>query len=1703
LLARLAGDCGIQTEYHDIWGRLRHAPEETLRALLEAFGVIDAAASTPALRAALVARAEARWSRWIEPVVVASTEQTALSVRVNVPAFVDQMPLRWQIEAEDGSARGGEFIPARGPELERAQVGDTLLIARTLRIESMPPAGYHRLNVFDAEGRVRGTAQLLVAPPRCYCPPAVEQGRRLWGPGVQLYSVRSERNWGIGDFTDLASLVELWGRRGADLVGINPLHALYPHNPRHASPYSPSSRLFRNVLYLDVEAIAEFAACGHAQARVRSPSFQEKLTALRHAPLVDYEGVRALKFEIFELLFACWRAAGSPDAGRVPAFADFVRQGGAPLRQHALFEALQEHLHALDPARSGWQAWPVELQDPAGSAVQRFAEEHGERIAFYQYLQWQAELQLHAVAQRARDAGMAIGLYADLAVSVDGGGSECWSNRAVFAHGLHIGAPPDDYNLKGQDWGEPPWNPEALRAAGHAPFIAQLRANMRHAGALRIDHVMALMRLYLLAAAEADATRGTYVHYPFDELLAAVAIESHRHCCLVIGEDLGTVPEVVRTSLAKAGVLSYRLLYFERDIEHDGGGAFRSPADYPAQAIVAASTHDLPTLAGWWEGKDLALRAQLDLFPTPEQEAAQQRARREDRELLLRALAREQLLPKDVERAPGTPRTMDPALAGAIHAYLMRSRAALAVVQPEDMFGVIEQTNLPGTTDRHPNWRRRLPLPLEHWEHDSRFRALVALCAAERPRAPAAQAAPVRARAATVIPRATYRLQLGPQMTFAQATELVPYLADLGISHVYCSPYLRARAGSQHGYDIIDHNTLNPEIGTRTDFDRFVARLRQHGMGQIADVVPNHMGVLKADNAWWLDVLENGPASAFAHYFDIDWEPRDPELRNKVLLPVLGEHYGRVLERGELTLDFDAATGSLSVRYFEHRFPLDPCCYPQLLERALQRQSAAAPPLTASARAELTNLIEALRQLPPRDAASAQLVARRRRDKETLKHRLLALVTMHPEVGQAVASALAHWSGRPGDAASFEALHQLLEVQAYRLASWRVAADEINYRRFFDINDLAALRMEEQDVFEATHARLIEWAAAGAIDGLRIDHPDGLFDPAQYFARLQQAFARATGRDADERPLYVVIEKIVASHEEVPLEWPVYGTTGYRFATLINGLFIDSANKARVDRTWRGFLRDEAQDFADIAYQARREVMAGALTSELAVLSNRLLRLARADRRTRDFTFNALRQALATVVACFPVYRTYIATRPTRQDRRYIDWAIGQARRRSRAADASIFDFVRNVLLARAPGAATQRLKAEVLNFARRFQQFTAPVAAKGIEDTAFYRFTRLLSLNEVGADPEEFGMSVAAWHAASGDRRARWQHTMLATSTHDTKRSEDVRNRLNVISEVPAAWRLALRRWSRINRRHRRIVDGRPAPSRSDEYALYQLLAGTCPRGELDDAQLGAWRGRIETAALKGAREAKLRTSWINPNGAYEQALRAFVAGLLAQVHGNLFLDDLRAQSAPLAWYGLLNSVSTALLKFVSPGMPDLYQGNEMLSLRLVDPDNRAPVDFEACRAALARLQALAAEDDVAARLAALFAGDGGLAKLWTTWRTLALRRERRTLFEDGDYVPLAVQGARAAHIVAFGRRDGAECGLVIAGRLFATLAPVDQLPLGEATWGDTAIDLAPLGTPGKLFDQMSGATLTIDGTALPLARAWTAFPGALLVTF
>ncbi len=722
--ARLAALAGIRGSYRDAWGTRRKVPLGTKRALLAAMG-FDL--STPAaVAASLTAMEERPWRRALEPVLVVRQDVSphAIPVVLTAPA---KGRLRWRLEAEDGTVREGKARPASLPILEARRIDGVVKERRLLELPPFPEPGYHR--VILSGGGLGGTGEaqmtLIVVPSRCYIPSALRRGGKTWGFSVQVYGLRSPTNWGMGDFGDLRALVEGTAGLGAGVVGINPLHALFPTRPEHAGPYGPSSRVFLNVLYIDVEAVPDFASCPAAQAVVRAPGFGSALARLRKSPYVDYSGVAARKLRVLELVYRRFRDRHLGPKGRKPsprgrAFRRFQAEGGSALERHALFDALSEHFEDLG-SRS-WRDWPAAYRDPGSREVARFAAGHGERIEFFQYLQWQAELQLGTVAERCRELEMGVGLYRDLAVGADGNGGETWARQGLLASGASVGAPPDLFNLKGQNWGLPPVNPLALKEEAYTSFVALLRANMRHAGALRVDHVMGWMRVFWIPEG-ASPNRGGYVRYPFDDLLGIAALESHRNRCLVIGEDLGTVPRGLRSRLRDARILSYRLLYFERDKR----GGFLAPKAYPDLSLVAVTTHDLPTLPGFWTGRDLALRAEFDLFPSRKAQDRSLRERERDRRRLLEALAREGLIAADWVGRAKELTELPPDLVEAVHRYLARTPASLLMVQFEDWLGEVEQVNLPGTTDQHPNWRRKQRLGIGATLKDPRVLRLAAI----------------------------------------------------------------------------------------------------------------------------------------------------------------------------------------------------------------------------------------------------------------------------------------------------------------------------------------------------------------------------------------------------------------------------------------------------------------------------------------------------------------------------------------------------------------------------------------------------------------------------------------------------------------------------------------------------------------------------------------------------------------------------------------------------------------------------------------------------------------------------------------------------------------------------------------------------------------------------------------------------------------
>ncbi len=1030
-------------------------------------------------------------------------------------------------------------------------------------------------------------------------------------------------------------------------------------------------------------------------------------------------------------------------------------------------------------------------------------------------------------------------------------------------------------------------------------------------------------------------------------------------------------------------------------------------------------------------------------------------------------------------------------------------------------------------------------------------------------------------------PLATYRFQFGKDQGFRAAGELASYLNELGISHLYSSPYLKTSSAASHGYAIVDYTRLNPDLGNDADYQAMVEALHEQGMGQILDIVPNHMCVAPPqENGWWTDVLENGTSSPYAIFFDIDWRPVKDELKNKVLLPVLGGQYGKVLEAGELTVEY--REGAFFLRYHQTVLPIDPRTYRVMLDHRIEefRQSGKLAADSEELR-ELESIITALGHLPKRNDTDPARVAERQREKEVIKSRLNRLTSGCQAVADFIGESLKDINGQPGEPRSFDRLELLVDDQAYRLANWKAAADEINYRRFFDINELAAVCMEHQTVFEQAHQLVFDLLVRGNLDGVRIDHIDGLFNPTEYLWRLQWGYLRAIGRQAYEsrgddksgwpeiepqfllalhrkiggidprqvfpslfasngedaadnaesetpaaeaapngfrgvaQPLYVVVEKILSPEEPLPEEWPNAGTTGYDFLNYVNGLFVTRKGLSDLISIYGRFIQQGKVDFGEIAYQARMLILRTAMSSELQMLSYRINRISEWHRTTRDHTFNALRTALREILACFPIYRTYIMNGlVTERDRRFVNMAAAQAKHRNPAREPTVFDFIRDVILLDQPPDldAVGRYEREV--FVGRFQQVTSPVTAKGIEDTAFYRYNPLVSLNEVGGEPARAVVSVAEFHEENLRRRERQPFSLTASSTHDTKRSEDVRARLHVLSEIHSQWRTSVNRWARLNRRWHRDVEGRPAPSRNDEYLFYQALVGIWPLDPPDAEEHQRIIQRVQGYMDKAIHEAKVRTSWISPNADYDAAVREFVAGVLTDSPKNRFLADFRAFHEHVANWGLYNALAQTLLKLTSPGVPDIYQGQEIWDFSLVDPDNRRPVDFGLRRWLLEEVKAKAADGPSRCEFARALAANprDRRAKLFVTWQGLEFRRQHAELIHHGRYVPLEVEGSHAEHVCAFAwHRPGEggrapETAIVAAPRLVTRLAPIPEgatqplPPVGAEVWQDTRLVLGDLPV-GTLTDRFTGHQIYPENGRLALAQAMSDFPLTLLV--
>ncbi len=876
------------------------------------------------------------------------------------------------------------------------------------------------------------------------------------------------------------------------------------------------------------------------------------------------------------------------------------------------------------------------------------------------------------------------------------------------------------------------------------------------------------------------------------------------------------------------------------------------------------------------------------------------------------------------------------------------------------------------------------------------------------------------------IPHSTYRLQLHKGFTFDDASAIAGYLYDLGVSHVYSSPYLQAAPGSMHGYDVVDHQRVNVELGGREAHERFCKTLGETGLGQVLDIVPNHMSLGRENRFWW-DVLENGTASRYASFFDIDWDSTEERLRNKVLVPILGDHYGRVLEAGGIRVVRHG--NDFVVEAAGQTFPASPNTLPVILSRAAEYSKSDA----------LNFVAASFGRLPEPEMWDRRAISARHRDKQVLQQIVTRLCEQN-DVCDAIDRAVRDLNE------NFDALDDFLNQQHYRLAFWKTADQQLGYRRFFDVNTLIGLRMEREHVFEETHAVLIEWMKRGVLDGVRVDHPDGLRDPLEYFRRLRSHVPDG----------WIIGEKILEPGEFLRQEWPIEGTSGYDFMNAVGGVLVDRHGVRKL-RDIYGDLTGEPTDFGQIAHDKKINVTQEALGSDVNRLTSLFVQICECNRNQRDYTRAEIRRAIREVAACFRVYRTYVVPEReeiTEEDREAIREATECAKTKRQDIDGGLFDFLREVLTLAVRG----KFESE---FLLRFQQFTSPVMAKGVEDTAFYDFNRLIGLNEVGGDPGNDGLTVAEFHAYNTKMQATHPATMTTLSTHDTKRSDDVRARLAVLSEMPDEFAETVRRWMAANARHKT----NDLPDRNSEYFLYQTLIGAWPISS----------ERLETYMEKAMREAKQQTSWVANNKEYEDALRSFMRSLL---NDRTFCRELESIVGRVNHPGRLNSLAQTLVKYTSPGVPDLYQGSELWDLSLVDPDNRRPVDYDLRRTRLREMASMTASD-VLARW------EDGLPKLWIIVHALHLRKQMPQSFgADAEYVPVEVTGTRRDSAIAF-----------LRGENVATVVP--RLPLSLAQgWGDTSVDLPT----GVWRNRLTGEALTLAGKT-HLAELLAGFPVALLV--
>ncbi|MEH2290196.1 malto-oligosyltrehalose synthase [Nostoc sp.] len=927
------------------------------------------------------------------------------------------------------------------------------------------------------------------------------------------------------------------------------------------------------------------------------------------------------------------------------------------------------------------------------------------------------------------------------------------------------------------------------------------------------------------------------------------------------------------------------------------------------------------------------------------------------------------------------------------------------------------------------------------------------------------------------IPTATYRIQFTPQFGFDNAKAIAAYLADLGVSDLYASPIFKARSGSTHGYDIVDATQLNPELGTNESFDALVDEVQSLGMGWLQDIVPNHMAY-SSENDYLMDVLEYGPDSSYTDYFDLSWNAPFGDRQERILAPLLGDFYGVSVENGHIQLQYEQ--NGLSVNYYDLKLPLRLESYTKFitynLAKLTRRLGRNHPDFI-----KLLGILYILKNVP------SEVTDKQGKDQIAfIKGLVWELYTTNDAIRKFIDENIQTFNGEPGNSESFNLLDDLLNDQFYRLAFWKVGAEEMNYRRFFTVNELISVKVEELRVFNNTHSFIKKLVEEGKFTGLRIDHIDGLYNPIQYIERLREI----TG------DVYITVEKILELNEDLPENWEIEGTSGYDFLNYVNGIFCQAENESSFDKIYQNFIGSRAA-YSSVVKDKKHLILEKNLAGDIDNLALLLKNISSKYRYGNDFTLNGLKRAIAEVLTQFPIYRTYITPDGIGDsDRATIQEVISQAKEQTPLLQNEL-TFIEKLMLLEFDNSLTQTEREQWIYFVLRMQQYSGPLMAKGVEDTTLYVYNRLLSLNEVGGNPGHFGIPVTKFHAFNKQHQATWPHTMNTTATHDTKRGEDVRARLNVLSEIPDEWDQQVNTWSAINRGHRSDRNGFAIPDRNDEYFLYQTLVGAFPFAEHEHE---SFVERVKDYIIKAIREAKVHTAWLRPDSEYEEACTSFIGKVLDPSISGEFLEAFRPFQQRIADYGIFNSLSQTLLKITAPGVPDLYQGTELWELSLVDPDNRRPVDFEQRRTYLSAIREQAKTDILGLIQELLNDKTDGRIKLFLTAQLLQARANYVSLFQDGDYLPLEVQGTYANHIIAFARREGNQTAIAIAPRFLTSLIQPGDNPIGLSVWQDTHLQL-PSGTSQTWKNVLTQQPLQATET-LSIAAALADFPVALLVS-